>query len=93
MGYLREGAEGLINMLGKAPGSDPRYRGVAPNRSDFTFMRYKPSKLPPRLEKSLTALRDPNNPIRQDMLSSIEAGLEVGEDWNFRLNKKLAHVP
>ena len=81
MGKIDLGVDTLLGMVGKAPGSDPRYRGVAPNRSDFTFMRYKPTKLPPRLEKSLTALRDPSNPMRQDMLSSIEAGLEVGEDW------------
>ena len=81
MGYLKEGAEGLINMLGKAPGSDPRYRGVAPNRTEFTFTRYQPKKLTPRLERSLTALRDPSNPMRQDMLDAINQGLEVGEDW------------
>jgi len=81
LGDTLDSAVGLLDMLKKPPGSDPRYRGVAPNRTDFTFMRYNPAKLPERLQKSLTALRDPNNPMRQDMLESIEAGLEVGEDW------------
>jgi len=81
LGDTLDSAVGLLDMLKKPLGSDPRYRGVAPNRTDFTFMRYNPAKLPERLQKSLTALRDPNNPMRQDMLESIEAGLEVGEDW------------
>ena len=81
LGDTLDSAVGLLDMLKKPPGSDPRYRGVAPNRTDFTFMRYNPAKLPERLQKSLTALRDPNNPMRQDMLESIDAGLEVGEDW------------
>ena len=81
MGKIDLGVDTLLGMVGKAPGSDPRYRGAAPNRSDFTFLRYQPNKLPARLQRSLSALRDPSNPMRQDMLSSIEAGLEVGEDW------------
>ena len=81
LGDTLDSAVGLLDMLKKPPGSDPRYRGAAPNRTDFTFMRYNPAKLPERLQKSLTALRDPNNPMRKDMLETIEAGLEVGEDW------------
>ena len=81
LGDTLDSAVGLLDMLKKPAGSDPRYRGAAPNRTDFTFMRYNPAKLPERLQKSLTALRDPNNPMRKDMLESIEAGLEVGEDW------------
>lgn len=81
LGDTLDSAVGLLDMLKKPAGSDPRYRGAAPNRTDFTFMRYNPAKLPERLQKSLAALRDPNNPMRKDMLESIEAGLEVGEDW------------
>tara|TARA_B100000902_G_scaffold55608_1_gene62386 strand:- start:3934 stop:5187 length:1254 start_codon:yes stop_codon:yes gene_type:complete len=79
--YLKQGQEALLSMFGKPPGSKPEYRGAGPNRNEFSFMRYKPEKLSPRLEKSLSALRDKNNPMRQDMLRSINAGLEVGEDW------------
>jgi len=71
MGKIDLGVDTLLGMVGKAPGSDPRYRGAAPNRSDFTFLRYQPNKLPARLQRSLSALRDPSNPMRQDMLSSI----------------------
>lgn len=74
-------AGGLIDMFRKPAGSDPRYQGAAPNRTDFSFLRYKPAKLSGRMNKSLAALRDPNNPMRQEMLGNIEAGLEVGEDW------------
>lgn len=81
LGDTLDSAVGLLDMLKKPPGSDPRYRGVAPNRTDFTFMRYNPAKLPERLQKSLAALRNPDNPMRKDMLETIEAGLEVGEDW------------
>lgn len=81
LGDTLDSAVGLLDMLKKPAGSDPRYRGVAPNRTDFTFMRYNPAKLPERLQKSLAALRNPDNPMRKDMLETIEAGLEVGEDW------------
>lgn len=81
VGNLVDEGAGLIKMLGKQPGSDPRYRGAAPNRNDFSFLRYTPKKLPERLERSLAALRDPNNPMRQEMLQNIDAGLDVGEDW------------
>ena len=81
MSYLKQGQEALLSMFGKPPGSKPEYRGAGQNRNTVEFLRYKPDNLSPRLEKSLTALRDKNNPMRKDMLKSIEAGLEVGEDW------------
>jgi len=81
MAYLKKGQEALLSLFGKPPGSKPEYRGAGPNRNEVEFLRYKPTKLTARLEKSLSALRDKNNPMRQDMLRSINAGLEVGEDW------------
>ena len=81
MAYLKQGQEALLSLLGKPPGSKPEYRGAGPNRNEFSLMRYKPEKLTPRLEKSLTALRDPNNPMRKTMIENISAGLDVGEDW------------
>lgn len=86
MGYLKEGAEGLVNMLGKPALSDPRYRGAAPDRTDLSFTRYNPSVgkgrgISARMQNSLTALTDPNNAMRQEILSNIENGLDVGEDW------------
>ena len=80
MAYLKQGQEALLSLLGKPPGSKPEYRGAGPNRNEFSLMRYKPEKLTPRLEKSLTALRDPNNPMRKTMIENISAGLDVGED-------------
>ncbi len=81
MAYLKQGQEALLSLFGKSPGSKPEYRGAGPNRNEVEFLRYKPTKLTARLEKSLAALRDKNNPMRQDMLKSINSGLEVGEDW------------
>ena len=81
MAYLKQGQEALLSLFGKPPGSKPEYRGAGPNRNEVEFLRYKPAKLTARLEKSLAALRDKNNPMRQDMLKSINSGLEVGEDW------------
>lgn len=81
MAYLKQGQEALLSMFGKPPGSKPEYRGAGPNRNEFSLMRYKPAKLTPRLEKSLAALRDQNNPMRQTMIENISAGLDVGEDW------------
>ena len=47
------------------------YRIVAPDRSDITYLRYKPgANVSERLDASLTALRDPNNPIRKEMIES-----------------------
>jgi hypothetical protein len=63
-------------------GTDPRYTGAAPDRSDFTFLRYTPKKNTPRVEASLAALRDPKNPVRKKMMEDIKRGVELkGDDW------------
>ena len=80
MAYLKQGQEALLSMFGKPPGSKPEYKGAGPNRNEFSLIRYKPAKLTPRLEKSLAALRDPNNQMRKTMIENISAGLDVGED-------------
>lgn len=86
MSYLKQGGEALLSMLGKPAGSDPRYRGRAPDRTEISFLRYNPDVKPgrgisARMQKSMAALRDPNNPMRQEILDNIENGLDVGEDW------------
>lgn len=64
------------------PGTDPRYLGAAPDRSDFTYLRYQPRKNTSRVEASLTAMRDPANPVRQQMMNDIQRGIELGgADW------------
>jgi len=84
--YLKQGGEALLSMLGKPAGSDPRYRGRAPDRTEMSFLRYNPDVKPgrgisERMKASMAALREPNNPMRQEILDNIENGLDVGEDW------------
>lgn len=64
------------------PGSDPRYLGAAPDRSDLTYLRYKPKKTSDRMQRAEAAMLDPNNPIRKQLLADIEAGRNFkGADW------------
>ena len=64
------------------PGSDPRYLGAAPDRSDLTYLRYAPAKQPDRLTKSLAALSNPENAVRRQMDADIARGAELGGmDW------------
>lgn len=64
------------------PGSDPRYLGAAPDRSDLTYLRYKPKKTSDRMSRAEAAMLDPANPIRQQLLTDIEAGRNFkGADW------------
>ena len=86
MGKIDLGVDTLLNMVGKPALSDPRYRGRAPDRTDLSFTRYNPSVgkgrgLSARMQSSLSALTDPNNAMRQEILANIESGLDVGEDW------------
>lgn len=63
-------------------GSKPEYRGAQVDRSGMSFLRYKPKKNSPRVEASLAAMRDPNNPARQMMLEDIQKGLNRdAADW------------
>jgi len=64
-------------------GINPEFRGVAPDRSDVTYLRYKPTKgYSDRVSSSLEALRDPENPIRAELLKDIRRGEELGgNDW------------
>jgi hypothetical protein len=67
-----------------APSTDPRYFGAAPDRSELSFLRYQPKKSTPRVAKALAALRDPANPVRADMLDTIQRGISPeirGQDW------------
>ena len=65
-----------------APGSDPKYLGAAPDRTDMSFLRYTPKKNTARVEASIAALRDPENPMRQQMMADIEKGQKLGgDDW------------
>ena len=67
-----------------APKNDPRYVGAAPDRSEISFLRYKPKAPTGRVERALAALRDPSNPVRADMFETIRRGMSPeirGQDW------------
>ena len=89
-GNIVKANEGVLSMMptkttgavDNQPTAKPRYTGVAPDRSDITYLRYKPAKLSERLDASLTALRDPNNPVRKEMIETIMEGSKIGGlDW------------
>jgi hypothetical protein len=72
-----------LSMYDVPAGSKPEYRGAATDRSDVTYLRYKPTKgYSDRVNTSLDALRDPDNPIRAELLKDIRRGEEIGgNDW------------
>ena len=72
-----------LSMYDAPVGSKPEYLGAAPDRSDVTYLRYTPTKgYSERVNTSLEALRDPNNPIRAELLKDIRRGEEIGgNDW------------
>ena len=72
-----------LRMYDAPAGSKPKYLGAAPDRSDVTYLRYAPKKgYSERVETSLEALRDPDNPIRAELLKDIRRGEEIGgNDW------------
>lgn len=72
-----------LSMYDAPAGSKPEYRGAAPDRSDLTYLRYKPAKgYSERVQTSLEALRDPENPVRVELLKDIRRGEEIGgNDW------------
>ena len=78
--YQRPAAQDLA-MYRQPVGSDPRYIGAAPDRTTFSYLRY-PAKLPPRMARSLTAIKDPKNPARQLLESYVDRGQKSGGlDW------------
>jgi hypothetical protein len=64
-------------------GSDPRYMGAAPDRSDYSLMRFDPPRgTAPRTMDSLAALRENRNGIKDQMLADIRRGEGLdGSSW------------
>jgi len=71
------------SMYDVPAGSDPRYLGAAPDRTEFSFLRYRPAKgTSARVQTALDNMRDPENPVRKQMLADIDRGVELGgKDW------------
>ena len=71
-----------IGSVNLPPGSDPRYRGAAPDRSGGSFTRYTPKKVPERMRRLIAATDDPENPINAMFDNYIERGVRLkGSDW------------
>ena len=70
------------SMYDLPAGSDPRYLGAAPDRNQFSLLRYRPKSETPRVQASIKAISDPENPMRQQLEADIDRGLDVGgADW------------
>ena len=62
-------------------GSDPRYRGAAPNRTS-EYPRYSPQNVPPRMQRLIASADDAANPINSMFDTYIERGNKLGgQDW------------
>ena len=63
-------------------GSDPRYLGAAPDRSDYTHLRYVPKKPSDRVVDALDAMRENRGGIKDKLIADIRAGEKLGgNDW------------
>lgn len=62
-------------------GSDPRYVGAAPNRTQ-EYPRYIPKEVPERMRRLIAAADDPENPINSLFDNYIERGNALGgQSW------------
>jgi len=63
-------------------GSDPRYLGAAPDRNQFSLVRYRPKTETGRVDASISAMADAGNPVRRQLEADIDRGINVGgADW------------
>lgn len=74
---------GPPSMYDLPPGSDPRYLGAAPDRTDYSLVRFNPPRgTSPRTQDSLAALRENRNGIKDQMLADIRNGESLdGSSW------------
>lgn len=70
-----------LDSVDLPPGSDPRYVGAAPVRTE-PYPRYTPKRTPERMSRLEARVNDPNDPIRGMFDRYIEKGRELGgPDW------------
>jgi len=70
-----------IDSVDNPAGSNPRYRGAAPNRTQ-TYPRYRPKKTTARMQRLEASIADQNNPINSVFDTYIDKGKKLGgEDW------------
>ena len=82
---IKSGVKGLLPVSDytSPAGSDPRYLGAAPDRSDYTYLRHSPSKgVSDRTASAIENLRADKGGLKSQMLADIKRGEEVGgSDW------------
>ena len=85
VGAVRRQADdtsGKQSMYDVPPGSKPEYRGAAVDRTEFSHVRYVPKNESPRVQASMEALTDPNNPVLRQLIGDIKRGLKINaDDW------------
>lgn len=70
-----------IDSVDNPAGSNPRYRGAAPNRTQ-TYPRYRPKQTTARMQRLEASIADQNNPINSVFDTYIDKGKKLGgEDW------------
>ncbi len=79
-GLAKGAAKKAKNIYDAAPFSKPEYKGAAPDRSTFTYLRYKPKNLSPRMVSALDAINAPNSKFKAEMIEDIKRGQELGGD-------------
>jgi len=71
-----------IDSVDNPAGSNPRYRGPAPDRSGGSFERYRPKNIPGRMGRLISRADDANDPINSMFDNYIKSGIQFGgEDW------------
>ena len=69
-----------LDIYNKNPFSRPEYKGQPPDRSTFTYLRYNPKKLPPRMQLALNAIKSKNSKFKAEMVADIRRGQKLGGD-------------
>jgi len=65
----------------KEPGSDPRYLGAAPDRTEVGLVRYKPKRgASSRVQSAIEGLRKNRGGSYDSLMADIDAGLSVDAD-------------
>jgi len=87
---VKAGVKGLLGDSPPAPskydidaGSDPRYLGAAPDRSEYSYLRHQPAKgVSARTESAIDALRNDRNGLMTQMMADVKRGEQLGgNDW------------
>lgn len=72
-----------MDTIDMPAGSQPQYRGAAPDRSGGAYPRYAPARgVPPRMQRIFDAATDPSSPLGGIFDNYIAKGKALGgEDW------------